>query len=132
MQSFFEFLVSAINHYHINGLHVFWISFEWFCLQINTDTKYCSFLIKDIVIEVIYKALCFDVAQGRMNGAPNETRLWLRLNSCYSILFSNLKQKEHNIIICSGFSCHMDPMYIESHIYMSVYTYLYILLQIHK
>ena len=25
-------------------------------------------------IIVIYKALCFDVAQGRMNGAPNETR----------------------------------------------------------
>ena len=24
---------------------------------------------------VIYKALCFDAAQGRMNGAPNETRL---------------------------------------------------------
>ena len=24
-------------------------------------------------VEVIYKALCFDVAQGRMNGAPNET-----------------------------------------------------------
>ena len=23
---------------------------------------------------VIYKAICFDVAQGRMNGAPNETR----------------------------------------------------------
>ena len=23
---------------------------------------------------VIYKALCFDVGQGRMNGAPNETR----------------------------------------------------------
>ena len=23
---------------------------------------------------VIYKALCFDVAQGRMNAAPNETR----------------------------------------------------------
>ena len=23
---------------------------------------------------VIYKALCFDVAQGRMNGAPNETQ----------------------------------------------------------
>ena len=22
----------------------------------------------------IYKALCFDVAQGRMNGVPNETR----------------------------------------------------------
>ena len=25
-------------------------------------------------VNVIYKALCFDVAQGRMNGAPNETR----------------------------------------------------------
>ena len=25
-------------------------------------------------ILVIYKALCFDVAQGQMNGAPNETR----------------------------------------------------------
>ena len=23
---------------------------------------------------IIYEALCFDVAQGRMNGAPNETR----------------------------------------------------------
>ena len=23
---------------------------------------------------LIYKALCFDVAQGRMNGVPNETR----------------------------------------------------------
>ena len=23
---------------------------------------------------VIYEALCFDVAQGRLNGAPNETR----------------------------------------------------------
>ena len=23
---------------------------------------------------VIYKALCFDVVQGQMNGAPNETR----------------------------------------------------------
>ena len=30
-------------------------------------------LYSDIVI-VIYEALCFDVAQGRMNGAPNETR----------------------------------------------------------
>ena len=27
-----------------------------------------------VIITVIYKALCFDVAQGQMNGAPNETR----------------------------------------------------------
>ena len=40
MQSFFEFLVSVINHYHINRLHLFWDSFQWFCLQISRDTKY--------------------------------------------------------------------------------------------
>ena len=26
------------------------------------------------IVVVIYEALCFDVAQGQMNGAPNETR----------------------------------------------------------
>ena len=35
MQPFSKFLVSVINHYHINGLHLFWNSFEWFCLQIS-------------------------------------------------------------------------------------------------
>ena len=38
----------------------------------------CVCVFKDYSIEkmfiVIYKALCFDVAQDRMNGAPNETR----------------------------------------------------------
>ena len=28
----------------------------------------------DEVNVAIYEALCFDVAQGQMNGAPNETR----------------------------------------------------------
>ena len=37
-------------------------------------------------IIVIYKALSFDVAQGRMNGAPNETMLY------YSNLQSYLLQ----------------------------------------
>ena len=32
-----------------------------------------SYKIINLII-VIYKALCFDMAQGRMNGAPNETR----------------------------------------------------------
>ena len=31
-------------------------------------------LIRNEINIVIYKALCFDVAQGRMNGGPNETR----------------------------------------------------------
>ena len=35
---FFEFLVSVIDH--INGLHLFWDSLEWFCLQISSDAKY--------------------------------------------------------------------------------------------
>ena len=28
------------NHYHINGLHLFGGSFEWFCLQISSNAKY--------------------------------------------------------------------------------------------
>ena len=30
MQSFYEFLESVINHYIIDGLHLFWDSFEWY------------------------------------------------------------------------------------------------------
>ena len=51
MESFFEFLVSVINHYHINGLNLFCDSFEWFCLQISSDTKYFSSLVQGIVIK---------------------------------------------------------------------------------
>ena len=40
MQSFFELLVSVINHYRINGLHLLCNSFEGSCLQISCDTKY--------------------------------------------------------------------------------------------
>ena len=43
-------LVKLANHYTIRGAHP----------QYN--------------IIVIYEALCFDAAQGRMDGAPNETR----------------------------------------------------------
>ena len=51
MQSFFEFLVSVINYYHINVLYLFWDSFEWFCLQISSDPKYFSSLVLGIVIK---------------------------------------------------------------------------------
>ena len=51
MKSFGEFLASVINHYHINGLDLFWDSFEWFCHQISRDTKYFSSLVQGIVIE---------------------------------------------------------------------------------
>ena len=49
--SVFEFLVSVINHYHVNGLCLFWDSFEWFCFQISSDAKYFSSLIQGIVIK---------------------------------------------------------------------------------
>ena len=48
---FFQFLLSVINHYHINGLHLFWDSFKWFCLQISSDGKYFSSLVLGIKIK---------------------------------------------------------------------------------
>ena len=48
---FFYFFVSVINHCHIDGLHLFWHSFEWFCLQISSDTKYFFSLLQGIVIK---------------------------------------------------------------------------------
>ena len=42
--------------------------------------------------------------------------LWSRINSCYGILFSNLKQnkKEHNIIISRVIISHPGLTYIET------------------
>ena len=37
-----------------------------------------------------------------------------RINSCYSILFSNLKLKSTHIIICRVISTYMGSMYIET------------------
>ena len=37
-----------------------------------------------------------------------------RINSCYTILFSNLIQRGHNIIISRVISSHIVPMYIET------------------
>ena len=42
---------------------------------------------------VIYEALCFDVAQGRMNGAPNETRT-------HSCRFATIAKEQNIIIAC--------------------------------
>ena len=46
MQSIFEFLVSEINHYHINVLHLFCDSLECFCLQLSSDAKYFPSLVQ--------------------------------------------------------------------------------------
>ena len=42
------------------------------CNKLTACTCQCRRIWQ--LCNVIYKALCFDVAQGRMNGAPNETR----------------------------------------------------------
>ena len=65
----------------------FWDSFEWFCLQISSDAKYFSSLVRGIMIKDLY----------------------------LYIIFSNLKQKKHNIIISSVIYNHMGSMYIETH-----------------
>ena len=88
LQSFSEFLVSVINHYHINGLHLFWDIFKWFCLQISSDTKYfflscpryCDWRL--IVVIVYY------------------FQIW--------------NKKKHNIISSRVISSHIGPMYIET------------------
>ena len=51
MQSFFEFLVSVINHNHINRLYLFWNSLQLFYLQISSEVKYFSSLVQGIVIK---------------------------------------------------------------------------------
>ena len=47
---FLSFLV--INHYHINKLHQFWDSFEWFCFQISRETNIFPFLSKVLRLRI--------------------------------------------------------------------------------
>ena len=51
--------------------------------------------------------------------------LRLRINSCYSILFSHLKRKKEHIIISRVISSDKGPMYIET-------PYIYILFTNHS
>ena len=46
MQFFKKFLVSVINPYYINGLHLFLDSFEWLCLQVINDENILPLLSK--------------------------------------------------------------------------------------
>ena len=48
---------------------------------------------------VIYEALCFDVAQGQMNGAPNETN-----NQQVAFVCKYIK---HNLIKEYSLSCYL-------------------------
>ena len=86
IESFFEFLVSVINQYHINWLHLFWDSFEWFCLQIRSDIKYpppcprhCD---QELIVVIVY---CFQIRN----------------------------KKEHSIIIYRVISSYTGLIYID-------------------
>ena len=88
MKSFSVFPELVINHYHINGLHLFWDSFEWFSLQINCDAKYFFLLSKAFGLRIIIVVTAY--------------------------YFQIWNKKEHNIISCRLISSHTDPMYIET------------------
>ena len=64
---------------------------------------------------VIYKALCFDVAQGRMNGAPNETRTsdyWDSKSDTYPIEWMEFERNPHDNrnISCSWYDAKLHPV----------------------
>ena len=88
MQSFFQFLVSVIKYYHINGLHLFWDCFQWFCLQISRGAKY------------FFLSCPRQIDQGLIVVRVYHFQMW--------------NKKEHNIIISRVINSHMGPMYIET------------------
>ena len=73
---------------YINGLHLFWDSFEWFCLQISNDAKY--FFLP----------------------CPRHCNRWSIVAIVY--YFQIWNKKEHNIISSRLISSQMGPLYIET------------------
>ena len=92
MESFLGFFVSVINHYHVNGSHLSWDSFEWFSLQISCDAKY------------------FFLSRPR----HGDQELIVVIINYFQIWKKNNKKTKHNIIINRVISSHMGPMYIET------------------
>ena len=67
----FSIFFPRIFTYSASSVHVHTgLQNREFASTCNKQTHFMKYLWK----HVIYKALCFGVAQGRMNGAPNETR----------------------------------------------------------
>ena len=67
-ESPFPYIISAMVIYPMTSLHGPCLTLYRVTDSINESSEFSQLLV------VIYKALCFDVTQGRMNGAPNETR----------------------------------------------------------
>ena len=81
---------------------------EIFCL--GDRRRYWKPLVPDRLwprVVVIYEALCIDVAQGQMNGAPNETRI----HSCRFVsLACQPLYHQRCPLTQSGSTCH-DAIY---------------------
>ena len=59
---------------------IFFLIFLFFYLYVCLSIQSAAFSMRSMFVErddrivIIYEALCFDVAQGQMNGATNETQ----------------------------------------------------------
>ena len=125
MQSFSEFFASVINHNPINGLHLFWDSFKWFCLQISWDAKYfflyCSSNCDQglIVVKVYYFQIWSKkepiISSGRVISShmgPSSIQIAIHR----PLLKNYMKFLRYSIYECSKFivSRHWSDIYIKS------------------
>ena len=88
------------KYYHINGLHLFWDSFEWFTCQITSDSKYFFLSYPRncdrglIVVRVYY------------------FRIWS-------------KKADNTLLAVNGSRVNWDTLYIFIYIYIYIYIYMY-------
>ena len=68
MTFLFEFLVSVKIHSHINWLHLYWDSFEWFCLQISHHHHHHIVLAARISLTLSRHSSISFIALGRSSG----------------------------------------------------------------
>ena len=122
MQSFLEFLVSVVNHYNINGLHLFSDRSKWFCLQ---RSHHHVMPLAQISLTLFRLFSLSFIASGRCSGLhpvsshsccmyaragrPAFARPYSGVHRSICILFSNLRLK-HSIITNRVVSSHMEPM----------------------
>ena len=110
MQSFFEFLITIIDHYHINRLNLFWDSFELFYLQICSDTKYfflsCPRHCDQELIVVIeyYNNIIHRVISSFANGPGNLGSIpgWVIPKTQKMVLDASLLNTQHNKVRIKG------------------------------
>ena len=108
--NFFQFLLSIINHYHINGLRLFCDSFEWFCLQRSSDAKYvflsCS---RGIIVVLVY---CFQIWNKKEHSLI--TRV---ISSHMGPMYIDASCISRGLVSCLGFMAHQSFLVIQRQIH---------------